>query len=196
MVYARHGRTGVYPLQAALRALTAGETPEAQVATAKTVLKSLPRTNWFPQNRFLGDHKESDAGLYDLLLHSRDRPYEVDDVVESVSAAGLAFLSFHEPLRYDPRLYLPEALHSRLEGLDAAAKAALAERLAGNIKVHVFYAGKGAPGVAGISPEARPRLNGLPAAGLASDIRRKGVLKVASDGLNSRSWVRPALIRS
>ena len=183
MVYAPHGRTGVYPMQGALRALTAGETPDRQVALAKDVLKALPRTNWFSQNRFVGDHRDSDAGLYDLLLHSRDRPYEVRDVIDAVEAAGLSFLSFTEPGRYDPRLYLPDALHERASAPDPVAKAEIAERLAGNMKVHVFYAGKTAPGVAGVSPEARPRLNGINAKALGGEIKRKGVLKIDSDGL-------------
>lgn len=191
MVYAPHGRTGVYPLQGAFRALTDGDAPEDQVATAKQVLKGLPKTNWFPQNRFLGDHKESDAGLYDLLLHSRDRPYEAREVVEAVEAAGLTFHSFAEPGRYNPRHYLPEALHDRAAALDAVGRAELAERLAGNMKVHVFYAGKDAPGVANMTPEARPRLNGLPAAALAADIRRKGVLKIEQDGLKFAPVISP-----
>ena len=192
MVYAPHGRTGVYPMQGALRALTEGEAPEDQVAVAKDVLKALPRTNWFPQNRFIGDHKVSDAGLYDLLLHSRDRPYEVRDVVEAAKAAGLNFLSFTEPGRYDPRRYLPDALHERASALDPVTQAEVAERLAGNMKVHVFYAGKNAPGVAGISPEARPRLNGINAKALGGEIKRKGVLKIDSDGLKHSLKITPA----
>ena len=191
MVYAPHGRTGVYPLQGALRALTAGEAPEAQVALAKTVLKALPKTNWFPQNRLLGDHRASDAGLYDLLLHSRDRPFEVGEVAEAVAKAGLDFLSFTEPSRYNPRLYLPEAAHGAVERLGEIERMQLAERLAGNMKVHVFYAGKAAPGVARVAPEARPRLNGLPAGALASDLKRKGVLKVESEGLKHSLAIPP-----
>jgi SAM-dependent methyltransferase len=183
MVYAPHGRTGVYPMQGALAALTAGQEPSAQVATAKAVLKALPKTNWFPQNRFVGDHQESDAGLYDLLLHARDRPYEVHQVAEALQKSGLSLISFTEPLRYEPRIYLPEALHLRLEGMDWLDRAALAERLAGNMKVHVFYASKSAVKPASIAPQARPRLNDLPAAALASDLKRKGALRIESDGL-------------
>ena len=183
MVYAPHGRTGVYPIQGALAALTAGEAPEAQVAIAKTLLKSLPKTNWFPQNRFVGDHRDSDAGLYDLLLHSRDRPYEVGELAKTLQKSGLNLVSFTEPLRYEPHLYLPEQLHDRLAGMDMLTRAGLAERLAGNIKVHVFYASKGEVTPSQPTPDARPRLNDLPAAALASDLRRKGVLKIDSDGL-------------
>ncbi|WP_340108536.1 class I SAM-dependent methyltransferase [Pikeienuella sp. HZG-20] len=183
MVYAPYGRTGVYPLQGALAALTAGEAPEKQVEIAKATLKGLPKTNWFTQNRILGDHRESDAGLYDLLLHARDRPYDVEALIGALGRAGLALTSFTEPLRYEPALYLPAALHPRLEGLAPTARAAMAERLAGNMKAHVFYAARGARKPAGLSPEARPRLGALSPAALAAQIARRGGLRVERDGL-------------
>lgn len=183
MVYAPYGRTGVYPLQAAFRTLTAGEAPEAQVATAKAALKSLPKTNWFGQNPHLGDHRASDAGLYDLLLHSRDRPYTVSELAGALERAGMPLVSFTEPMRYDPKLYLPEALHARLEGLDLIARAAMAEQLAGNMKVHVFYAAKKPRKPAGPTPEARPHIAGAAPGAMAKDIARKGTLRITSEGL-------------
>lgn len=183
MVYAPHGRAGVYPLQAALAALTDGQAPEDKVATAKAVLKALPKTNGFAQNRFVVDHKAGDAGIYDLLLHARDRPYEVSDVVDAVEKAGLSFVSFTEPLRYDPTLHLPEGMAARLAPLDLLSQAALAERLAGNMKLHVFYAAKGAAKPASPTPEARPRISAAPAGALAAEARRKGALRIDSDGL-------------
>ncbi|QIE54885.1 class I SAM-dependent methyltransferase [Pikeienuella piscinae] len=184
MVYAPYGRTGVYPLQGALAALTAGEAPAAQVKIAKATLKALPKTNWFTLNRHVGDHRASDAGLYDLLLHARDRPYDVEGLVAALTRAGLSLVSFTEPLRYEPKLYLPEGLAKRAEALDATSRAALAERLAGNMKVHVFYAAKTPRKPAGMTPEARPRLAGISAAALGAEIGRKGVVKMERDGLS------------
>lgn len=186
MVYAPYGRTGVYPMQHALQALTAGQSPQDQVATAKTVLKGLPRTNWFPQNGFVVDHKQSDAGLYDLLLHSRDRPYTVSELGATLTVAGLSLVSFVEPARYDPRLYLPEAAWERLEGLSTMAQAAIGEQLAGNMKVHVFYAARQPRLPAGIGPMMRPRLQGVPARALGGEISRKGALKLDVEGLKLR----------
>lgn len=184
MVYAPLGRTGVYPLQEALRALVADEAPAAQVATAKAVLAGLPADHWFLRNPYLGDHRASDAGLYDLLLHSRDRPFTVEEVAAALDAAKLSLVSFLEPARYDPRRYLPAALHDRLKGLDPVARMALAERLAGDMKVHVFYAVPAAAPrkPAAPAPALRPRLNDLPAAALGAEVARRGRLKVDTGG--------------
>lgn len=184
MVYAPYGRTGVYPLQEALNTLTAGEAPEVQVAAAKDVLKGLPSSNWFPKNEFVGDHKVSDAGLYDLLLHSSDRPYTVEEIAETLDVAGLSLVSFHEPGRYDPRRYLPVPLWPRLESLDAITRAGLAERLAGDMKTHCFYAVRKdqARSQTKFTQTARPRLGDLPAAALGRQIEKRGEVKIESNG--------------
>jgi SAM-dependent methyltransferase len=153
MVYAPYGRTGVYPLQAAFGRLFKGDAPEDQVRLARAALDGLPKTNWFPRNGLLGDHRGSDAGLYDLLLHSRDRPYTVGDLAGALERAGLAPVSFLEPGRYDPQRYLPRGAEivGRVKSLEPLEKAALAEQLAGNMKTHVVYAAR--PGEGG---EAKP----------------------------------------
>lgn len=186
MVYAPYGRTGVYPMQHALQALTAGQSPQEQVETAKAALKGLPRTNWFPRNDIVVDHKQSDAGLYDLLLHSRDRPYTVAELDEALTRAGLSLVSFVEPARYDPRLYLPESLWPRLDGLPVVAQAAIAEQIAGNMKVHVAYAARSPQTPAAPAPQMRPRLKDVPARALGAEIARKGVLRLDVEGLKIR----------
>ncbi len=79
MVYAPHGRTGVYMLQDALSLLApAGDAPPARLDVAKRVMRHLPATAWLRANRNFGDHLTGgDAGLYDLLLNPRDRAYDV-----------------------------------------------------------------------------------------------------------------------
>ncbi|NNG04312.1 MAG: class I SAM-dependent methyltransferase [Inquilinus sp.] len=140
MLYGPYGRTGVYPLQSALRRLGGGLAADEQVALARRLLAALPETNWFRRNPLLQDHKDSDAGLCDLLLHSQDRPFTVGEIETLVDEAGLAISGFVPPLRYDPAAYLGDGrLRARLEGLDALARAALAEELTGAIKTHAFY---------------------------------------------------------
>jgi len=152
MVYGRYGRSGVYELQAALATLTgwegtggkgtAGEDdPAAKVATARRVLDLLPETNRFRRNPHLSDHRRSDAGLYDLLLHSRDRAYTVPEVEALLASADLVPTAFMPPRRYDPDRFLTDpALAARAAELSWIARAALAEQLSGAITTHAFYA--------------------------------------------------------
>lgn len=191
MVYAPYGRAGVYELQAALRPLVEGLEPADQVAVAKAMLKTLPETNAFARNALMGDHHDSDAGLYDLLLHSRDTPYDVPRLLETLATAGLKLAGFTEPARYRPATYLRDAaLATRAEALPEAERMALAERLAGNIKAHVFYAVPEARGdtVAKPSaPTATPALHRIDRRDLATTIARRRRLKFSVDGL-SLEW--------
>ncbi len=189
MVYAPYGRTGVYPLQAALATLTADLSPTDKVARARAVLDALPPTNWLRRNDLVGDHTQGDAGLYDLLLHARDAPFTADAVMAAVERAGLGFSGFIAPARYAPETWLDGAPTPPLE---PRARAALAEQLAGGIRAHVFYAVKpgesGAPaagaGLAALRPEARPRLRGMTAAQLAGAAGKS--MKLTLDGVAHR----------
>ena len=110
MVYAPHGRTGVYMVQDALRLLApADEPPAARLDVARRVMRHLPETAWLRQNRFLDDHVNGgDAGLYDLLLNPRDRAFTVPQLVALLAGAGLRVACWVEPLRYDPLFWLPD----------------------------------------------------------------------------------------
>ncbi|MGM0586643.1 MAG: class I SAM-dependent methyltransferase [Pseudomonadota bacterium] len=188
MVYAPYGRDGVYPLQEAYRALFAEDAPEEQVRLARESLAALPETNGFRRNPFVSDHEASDAGLFDLLLHSRDRPYAVGELLESLERAGLGLVSFVEALRYDPMRYLPDSdeFRARVKRLSPAERMGLAERLAGNMRMHVGYAakaGRAEKAMAKPGPEAVPRLNGLEARQLAHTVEKRGAIRVTTSGL-------------
>jgi SAM-dependent methyltransferase len=141
MLYGAYGRTGVYPLQSALRRLGGEADDRERVALARRLLAALPETNWFRRNPLLQDHKESDAGLYDLLLHSQDRAYTVPELAALTEGAGLAITALVPPLRYDPAAYVHDPrLRRSMEGLSPLDRAALAEELTGVVKTHAFYA--------------------------------------------------------
>jgi len=193
MVYGEYGRAGVYPLQEALRTLTAGAGPREQVALARRLLAQLPPTNGLRRNPFLSDHAESDAGLYDLLLHSQDRAYTVPQLAELADAGGLAITALIEPARYEPATYLNDPrLLKRLEGLAWLERAALAERLAGNLTKHIAYLTR--PGDAGTAvaqaqgPAVAPVLKDLDGKAVARGLPPGGSLKVTFSGL---SWSLP-----
>ena len=195
MVYGALGRTGVYPMQALLRMLAGevGDDPdEARIALARRLLDHLPATNWLKRNPFVGDHLAGgDAGLYDLLLHGRDRAYRVPEIAELAAAAGLRVTAFVEPARYDPASYVRDpALLRRLEGLDGLGRAAAAELIAGNMAKHVFYAVKADnPGAAVAQPDdadAVPRLRLEAGEELAALIKPGAALTATIDGVPMR----------
>lgn len=180
MVYAPLGRSGVYPLQAALARLTLGLAPTEKVRVARQVLEALPESHPFRRNMILGDHARGDAGLFDLLLHARDVPFTADAVMAAVAAAGLSFASFITPARYDPATWAGAAA---VPGdLNAMQSAALAEQLCGAMKAHVFYACKGPVRVAAPGPEAVPRLRGLQPGALAAQVANGKALVLKGDG--------------
>lgn len=161
MVYGALGRTGVYPVQEILHAV-AGDGPAAErVAAARALLKALPPTNWLRRNPFVVDHLNGgDAGLFDLLLHARDRAYRVAEVAELVDGAGLAVAAFIDPAAYDPASYVADpALAARFAALGRVERWAAAESLAGSLRKHVFYVvarGREGAAVARPAPDMAP----------------------------------------
>jgi SAM-dependent methyltransferase len=141
MLYGELGRIGVYHAQEMLRLLApASEPAPARIETAKRLLSELPETNWLRRNPAVGDWRRDDAGLFDLLLHARDRAYRVPEIAALAADAGLEIVAFVDPWRYDPESYLSDPkLKARLAGLPALERAAFAELLAGNIKSHNCY---------------------------------------------------------
>tara|TARA_B100000029_G_scaffold32043_1_gene30644 strand:- start:3676 stop:4926 length:1251 start_codon:yes stop_codon:yes gene_type:complete len=141
MLYGALGRTGVYPMQEAIRELTMGMEGGDRLALARRLVDSLPDSNWLKKNPAVGDHLlDDDAAFTDLLLHSRDRAYTVPEIDALMSGFGFTITGFIEPVRYDPATYLDEeALVGRARDLPWMDQCAIAESIAGNLKTHVFY---------------------------------------------------------
>jgi SAM-dependent methyltransferase len=191
MVYAPHGRTGVYMLQDALRQLApAEEAPAARVEVAKRLWKQAPETAWLRKNPWITDHVQGgDAGLYDLLLNPRDVAFTVPQLVALVEAAGLTIRTLVEPVRYDPDLYLADPkLRARTARMTSVERAALAEAICGNMGIHIAYCVRtGDPAALPdwADPAAVPVLRELDGAAVARGIRPDGTLPVAFDGLRA-----------
>ena len=142
MVYAPHGRTGVYMVQDALAILAPlDQDPASRLDTARRVMKHLPETAWLRANRSVTDHVTGgDSGLYDLLLNPRDRAFTVPALHDLLARQGLSVACWVEPIRYDPGPLLPDPrLRARIATLTPIERAALAEALAGNIAAHILY---------------------------------------------------------
>jgi SAM-dependent methyltransferase len=190
MLYAPHGRTGVYMLQDALRLLAPPEMePASRLDVARRLMRNLPDSAWLRMNRSFSDHLDGgDAGLYVLLLNPRDRAYDIASLHALLDAAGLRITALMEPMRYDPAAYLPDArLRARIATLDVVGRAALAEAICGNIATHVLYCVRAAEASASadpMDPAAVPVAREKPAAELARAIRPEGTVAFLFDGLS------------
>jgi len=192
MVYAPHGRTGVYMLQDALRRLAPpDEPPAARVEIARRVMRHLPETAWLRKNPWITDHLPlpqggGDPGLYDLLLNPRDVAFTVPRLAALVEGEGLRITLLVEPVRYDPDPLLPDPrLRARTAAMSMIERAALAESLAGNMGIHIAYLARAEdPPVAADwdDPAAVPLLRGGDGAAWAR-AARGGTLPITFDGL-------------
>ncbi len=189
MVYAPHGRTGIYMIQDALRLLApSDQPPSARLDVARRVMRQLPETAWLRQNRFVDDHfNGGDAGLYDLLLNPRDVAFSVPALHKMLSDAGLEVACWMEPMRYDPIPLLPDPrLRARAEALDPLGRAALAEALAGNMSVHIVYcvrAGEAPTRADPFASTAIPIAREMPTDELAKHIQPDGTITMVFDNL-------------
>lgn len=189
MVYAPHGRTGVYMMQDALRMLAPDtEPPIARLDVARRVMRNLPESAWLRFNHNFADHiTGGDAGLYDLLLNPRDRAFDVPAFAALLAGAGLDIACLVEPMRYDPASYLSDPkLRARAASLDPVARAAFAEALAGNISTHIAYVRRSndpAPAPDAMAPDAVPVARETPASELAANIRPDGTITFLFSGL-------------
>ncbi|WP_420013649.1 class I SAM-dependent methyltransferase [Tateyamaria sp.] len=179
MVYAPHGRSGVYPLQAAFNQLLQGVEPRKRLKRAKAIFEGLPDAHPFKRNTRLVDHKQGDAGFYDLLLHSSDRPYTITELMGALDGAGLEHVGSPEPMLYDPTKLVGDT-----EGLDQTAKMQLAENLRGTFKTHVAYARRKGDVVAPPMGQgsAIPHLRNAPAAALSAHVAKTGQITIDTAG--------------
>jgi len=181
MVYAPYGRSGVYPLQEAFAALFGDLSPRERLKRAKAVYVRLPGGHPFKSNPNVNDHKNGDAGFYDLLLHSQDRAYDVTGLLATLERTGWALSGFTTPAPYDL-----SRIADRPEGLDDALAMALAEKLNGTIRTHTAYAvASDAPRgpATGTNRSLVPHLKGAQAAQLARAAAAGQAITLSSDGL-------------
>ncbi len=193
MVYAPYGRSGVYPLQDAFRSLFSDLLPEAQLEQAQRVFDKLPAGHPFKRNPHLGDHDASDAGFFDLLLHSQDRPYTIAQLSETLGQAGLSITGTPQAALYDLSRFIEPA-----EGMDEIAQMVVAEKLDGTIKTHVVYAGHAdqPPVKAGGSERDIPHLKGMAASALAQKVARDGTITVTLNGVKHQVAIAKAAAKA
>ncbi len=183
MVYAPYGRSGVYPLQEAFAALYGDLPPKDRLKAAQNVFARIPPGHPFKSNPNVNDHKNGDAGFYDLLLHSQDRAYDVTALFDILDETGWALSGFATPAPYDLSRFADAP-----EGLSGRETMALAEKLNGTIRTHTAYAAsKDAPRqpAAGKNRALVPHIKGVQAALLAQAVSRGQSVKLSADGVSA-----------
>ena len=184
MVYAPYGRSGVYPLQEAFGALYTGLSPQERLKAARKLVTALPEGHPFKGNPNLGDHHDSDAGFYDLLLHSQDRAFHVQQLAEVLEQTGWELSGFTMPALYDLA-----RITTVPENLDTVQAMTIAEKLRGTIKTHVGYAlpaGEGRIPASGKNRALVPHLKGVQAAALAQAIAQGQSPKLNFAGITAQ----------
>ena len=150
LLYGKIGRIGIYQVQEILRHLPVAASYAERVDQAKRLLAKLPRTNWLARSAELHPdlHQGSDAALYDLLLHSQDRAYDVEEIYRWFTDQHDLHIYFSDVHR--GRLpYLPSTWLYDLPELVAISskpereQESLAELVGGDLILHVFFATRG-----------------------------------------------------
>ncbi|WP_306116187.1 MULTISPECIES: bifunctional 2-polyprenyl-6-hydroxyphenol methylase/3-demethylubiquinol 3-O-methyltransferase UbiG [unclassified Roseovarius] len=184
MVYAPYGRSGVYPLQEAFGALHDGLSPKERLKAARKIVAALPEGHPFKGNPNLGDHHDSDAGFYDLLLHSQDRAFDVPDLIDTMTEAGWELSGFTMPALYDLSRITEVPDH-----IDEVRAMAVAEKLRGTIKTHVGYAvpaGQGQQAASGKNRALVPHLKGVQPQALAQAVAQGKAPKLNFAGIDAQ----------
>lgn len=166
MLYGKYARREVYDMQALLRAyLPPGIGIPEKIAMTRALLADLPPTNIFKRNWAVWEWEISpggfgDAGLYDLLLHSQDRCFDIAEIYALAAAEGLNVAGF--PLRadrYDPgNMVTNPEVRRRLAALGPAQQQALAEKIGCHIRTHEFYLTRQGDTVASLDDETNAML--------------------------------------
>ncbi|OUR90586.1 hypothetical protein A9Q81_19065 [Gammaproteobacteria bacterium 42_54_T18] len=150
MLYGRYGRTTVYEMQALLREYlpASADIPE-KIEMARKLLDHLPKFNNFKRDLDAGlwghemsDDGYGDEGLYDLLLHSRDRCFDVQELYQLIEPTGMFLADFvgRDRRFYDPcNLVSDVQVQRRFKQMKKRQQQSVAEKLCGQFKKHEFY---------------------------------------------------------
>ncbi len=150
MLYGKYGRRSVYDMQELLRQyLPADLDLSGRIRMTRELLDSLPSSNSFVRDLPVWRSEISkegfgDAGLYDLLLHSQDRCFDVPELYQLAGSADMDMLAFVDrSASYDPFSFLAEGPASaHLHGLEQPSRESVAEQMLSDFSAHEFYLGR------------------------------------------------------
>lgn len=139
MVYAKYGRLGVELLQSVFRELGLGQ-DEPSLRTVREALDGLPSDHPITSYRAIAPDLGSDEGMVDTFLHTREKTYTVDDCLDLVAGAGLAFGGFFFKAHYHPPPAPPGSFLARVASLPIERQWAVMERMQFRNGCHFFTA--------------------------------------------------------
>ncbi|ORA07859.1 methyltransferase domain-containing protein [Mycobacterium arosiense] len=141
MLYAKYGRIGVDMLESAFRDLGLSQ-DEASVQLVVQALAVLPPDH--PVRPYLRGATDltSEGALVDTFLHARQRSYTVEECLDLVDAAGLAFQGWLRNSPYYPHDFIAPAsrFQSVINQLPDAKLWSVMERLQPANATHFFLA--------------------------------------------------------
>lgn len=139
-LYADGGRWEIHRLQRSLRLLGVG-TGAQGLELGRRLLAELPA-----QNRLRRRHEErwaldtqADANFADMYLHPQETSYDLPRLWDLIDAAGLSFLGFSDPDRWDPSRLLSDELLERALALPDRERWQLVEALDPEISHFEFF---------------------------------------------------------
>ncbi len=155
MVYGTYGRFAVYMIQNLMRLVNGDEeNPRKKIENTKKILEILPPAHWFNISKHLGLSyldSNNDAGIYDLFLHSQDKPFTILEVHDWLERCELQMASepgsCNNQLKYLPETYIKdENVLAMIKKRPLKVQQAIAESISTHIGNHEFYAvHKGTP---------------------------------------------------
>lgn len=150
MVYGQIGRTAIYQMQDLMRLANQGCSEEDKLSHAKEVLATLPALNWY---KLAGDNygdDQTDAAIYDSLLHSQDRAYTVPQLYEWLADGHGLTIALTDVNRgrfpYLPEMTLGADAHKlrrHLKKMSERDRYAMSELLIGDLTRHIMFLTRG-----------------------------------------------------
>ena len=150
MLYGKYGRSAYYPFQEIMRSINHDVTDKSEkIKNTRTLLNSLRQDNLFFPTINSIQAPDLDGELYDIFLHSQDKPYNVADIYDLIGSANLKLIEFCPGLglgtrqEYKPEKYInDEVILSKIKSLNTEEKQIIAEVMHSKIKKHCFYLSK------------------------------------------------------
>ena len=168
MLYARYGRIGVEMLQGVFRELGLAQ-DQRSIEMVRDALAVLPPDHPVASYLAIAPDLAFDSGIVDTFLHGRERSYTVEECLELVESAGLAFQDWFLRSPYEPWDAMDNRFLSAVAALPDRARWSAMERINTRNGCHFFTACRsdrpgeqcridfGAPGASAYVPEFRYR---------------------------------------